>query len=92
MVLGFRLCGCSIADWPEKPAMIEPVHPLERGELHRLKPAPGPASANDLGLVEPDHGLGKHIVVGVPDAADGGFDARLGQSIAVRVKPPEEIG
>ena len=38
---------------------------------------------NDLGFVEAVDGLGESIVVAVSDAADGGFDASLGQAFSV---------
>ena len=40
------------ADGLQKPAIVEPVHPLERCELDSLEVAPGSTSMDDLSLVE----------------------------------------
>ena len=83
IVLGFELCRWSVADRLEQSSVIEPLNPVQRGELDWLKTAPGSASAYDFGLVKPDYGLGQRIVVGVANAAHRGFDAGLGESLGV---------
>jgi len=50
IVAGFGLGGWDIADRLEKPAVVEPVHPFEGGELHCLGVTPGPAAVDHLGL------------------------------------------
>ena len=40
------------ADGLQKPAIVEPVYPLEGCELDSLEIAPRPSSVNDLGFVE----------------------------------------
>ena len=63
--------------------MVEPVDPLEGGELDGPEAAPRTEATDDLGLEEADHGLGEGIVVRVADAADGRRDAGLGQALGV---------
>jgi len=72
-----------VADRLEQPAVIEPVHPFEGGVLNRLERAPRPAPIDHLRLEQADHRLGQSIIVAVADAADGGFDARLGEALGV---------
>ena len=48
----FSLGGRHVADGLEKPAIVEPVDPFERGKLHRLIAAPAAAPVDDLGFVE----------------------------------------
>jgi len=62
--------------------MVEPVHPRQGGEFHRVPVGPG-AAVNDLRLVQAVDGLGQGIIVGVPDAADGGFDACLLEAFGI---------
>ena len=50
--------------------MVEPVDPFQRGILDGVDRAPRSASADDLGLEQPDDRLGQGIVVRVTDAAD----------------------
>jgi hypothetical protein len=40
-------------------------------------------AADDLGLEQPDDGLGEGIVVAVTDAPDGGLDPRLEEALRV---------
>jgi len=71
--LGFG--GRDVADGLEEAPMVEPVHPFEGSELHRLSMAPGATPVDHLGLEQPDDRLGQGIVVAVADTADGGLDA-----------------
>ena len=75
--LGFS--GRDVADGLEQAPMLEPVHPLEGSELHRLGMAPGTTPADHLGLEQLDHRLGQGIVVAVTDAADRRLDAGFGK-------------
>src|SRR3954467_12231601 len=70
-------------DRPSMPSSNPPVHPLKRGELHRLKGPPRPASVDHLGLVEAVDRLRERIVKTVADAADRGLDARRSQALGV---------
>src|SRR3954452_13803018 len=72
-----------VADGLEQPAVVEPVHPLKRGELDCLKGPPRPASVDHLGLVEAVDRLRERIVKTVADAADRGLDARRSQALGV---------
>src|SRR5690606_30456896 len=72
-----------VSDRAEKPAVVEPVDPLERGELDILEVAPRPVRADQLRLVEPVDRLGESVVVRVADAADRGCDPRLRQPLGV---------
>jgi hypothetical protein len=63
--------------------MVEPVDPLEGGELEVVEASPGAAVADEFGLVEPDDRLGQRIVVRVTFGADGVDDADLGEAFGV---------
>ena len=80
-VFGFR--RGDVADGLEQPAMVEPVHPFERGEFDGLERPPRPTPIDDLGLVEAVDGFGERVVVAVANAADGWFDTGLGQALSV---------
>jgi hypothetical protein len=72
-----------VADRPEEAVGVEPPDPFQGGELDVLETAPRTLSPNDLRLEESDHGFGEGVVVAVAPAADGRFDAGLGQSLGV---------
>ena len=63
--------------------MVEPVDPLQRGELEVIAAAPGTTAVDQLRLVEPDHGLRQGVVVRVAAAADRGRHPRLSQPLRV---------
>ena len=71
------------ADGLQKPAIVEPVHPLESCELDGLEVPPRPASMDDLGLVEAVDRFGEGVVVRVADAANGRFDPGFGKALGV---------
>ena len=71
------------ADGLQKPAIVEPVHPLEGCALDGLEVAPRSASMDDLGLVETVDRFGEGVVVRVADAADGGLDFGFGEALGV---------
>ena len=54
IVLRFVFGRRDVANRLEQPAMIEPVHPLERREFHRLKMPPRALASNDFGFEEAD--------------------------------------
>jgi hypothetical protein len=91
----FGLGRRNVSDRPEQAAVVEPVDPLECGEFHRVEAAPRPAPMDHLGLEEAYHRLGERIVVAVADAADGGLDGGLRESLGVAdgqvLAPPDAL-
>ena len=67
----------------QQPAIVEPVHPLQRRELDSFERPPWPPPVDDLGLVETVDGFGESIVVAVPHAAYRRLDARFRQAPGV---------
>ncbi len=80
---GFGFRGRDVADRLEQAAVVEPVDPFESCELDRLEAAPGASPVDHLGLEEADHRLGERVIVAVADAADGGFDAGVGEALGI---------
>src|SRR3954451_13168767 len=78
-----RLRPGAVADGLEQPAVVEPVHPLKRGELDRRKGPPRPAPVDHLGLVEAVDRLGECVVKTVAHAVDRGLDPRPSQALGV---------
>lgn len=64
--------GRDVADRLQQPAIIEPIDPVQRGELDRLEAPPWPAPVNELSLVEAVDDLGERVVVRISDTAEGG--------------------
>ena len=71
------------ADGLQKPAIVEPVHPLEGCELDGLEVAPRASSMDDLSLVEAVDRFGEGVVVRIADAADGRLDPGFGEPLGV---------
>jgi hypothetical protein len=67
----------------EQAAVVEPIHPFERGEFDGLEIAPGAGASDDLGFEETVDRLGESVVVTIPDAADRGLDARFDKALGV---------
>src|SRR3712207_2922483 len=88
MVARLGLGGWDVADRLEETPVVEPVHPLEGGELDGFERLPGPEPSDHLGLEQANDALGQRVVVGITDAADGGLDARDRQALGV---PDAEI-
>jgi hypothetical protein len=80
---GLELGWWDIADGLQEPTMVEPVDPLQGGVLDVVHPLPGAAPADQLGLVQPDDGLGQGVVIGVADRANRGDRAGLGEPLGV---------
>ena len=72
-----------VANWPEETTIVEPIDPFKSGELDGFQCAPGPAPADDLSLEEAIYSFGERVVIAVANAADGGFDAGLGEALGV---------
>ena len=83
IVRRFGLGRRPVPDRLEDATVIEPVHPIERGELHRLQASPRAAGSNHLGLVQPGDGLGQGVIVRIANAPDRLLDAGLGQAFGV---------
>ena len=52
-----------VADGFEETAVVEPVDPSERPELHVVQVPPGSALSDELCLVEADDGLSQGVIV-----------------------------
>jgi hypothetical protein len=83
MVRRLEFGGRHVAERPEEPPVVEPVHPLERRELDCFDVPPWPTGANNLGLEEADDRLRKRVVVRITDASDRALDAGLGEPLRV---------
>jgi hypothetical protein len=53
----FQFCRGNVADGLKEPTVIEPVDPLQRGELHVFEGLPGAALSDELGLEKPVDGF-----------------------------------
>ena len=56
-------------------SVVVPVDPLEGRKLDLVECLPRSSAVDQLGLVEPDRGLGERVVVGVADRPDRGIGA-----------------
>ena len=65
----------------EDSSVAEPIHPVERCELHRLQASPRAAGLNHLGPVQPDDGLGQGVAIRIANAPNGLIDSGLGQAL-----------
>lgn len=54
VVCGFCFSGCDVANWLDKPAIVERADPFEGGELDGSEAAPRPPPMDGLGLEQPD--------------------------------------
>ncbi len=72
-----------VADWPEETTIVEPVDPFKSGELDSFQCAPGPTPADDFSLEQAIDSFRERVVVAVANAADGGFDANLGEALGI---------
>jgi hypothetical protein len=79
----FSLGWGDVADRLQKTPVVEPLDPVECGELDRLQRFPWSAPMDHLSFVKPVDGLGECVVVAVADAADGWLDASFGQAFGV---------
>src|SRR5690554_7316797 len=63
--------------------MVEPVHPLQGGDLHVGSTTLVTQVMNDFRLVEPDDGLSQGVVIAVAATADRGGGPSLGEPFRV---------
>ena len=63
--------------------MVEPVHPVERGEFHSLQRASRSLASNHLRLEEPNHGLGEGVIVRISAAPDRRLDPGVREPFGV---------
>ena len=83
IVMRLGLGGWDIADRLEEAAVVESVHPFERGEFHRFCVSPRATTLDYLGLEQAVDGFSEGIVAGIADAADGRLDPCVGQAFSV---------
>src|SRR5712671_4767096 len=79
----FVLGRWNVTDLTVKAGSVVPGDPLDDRPLELRLGAPRSMQGNEFGLECPVQRLGHGVVVGIPDAADRGCDARLGQALAV---------
>lgn len=76
----------NIAYGLQQPAIVEPVDPGQRRELHGFEGSPPPVPMDQLGFVESVDRLGESIVIDITLTADGGvgtgFSEALGRADA----------
>jgi len=63
--------------------VVEPVDPFQGGVFDLVDAFSGATAADELGLVQPDDGLGQGVVIGVAAGANRGDGAGLGQALGV---------
>jgi len=80
---GLELGRRDMANGLQEPAVVEPVDPLQGGVLDLVNPLPGAALADQLGLVQPDNGLGQGVVEAVAAGTDRGDGAGFGEPFGV---------
>ncbi len=78
-----ELGGWDVAECAVEAFGVEPVDPLQGGQLDLVDVAPRASPADQLGLVETVDRLGERIVVGVRDAADRRSGADLVEAFGV---------
>src|SRR5438477_10737174 len=83
VVAGFVLRWRDVAAPGMKPAMVVPVHPFQCGQFQVFKVTPRPVSADQLRLVQTDHGLRERIIVGIPDSTGRTVQAGSGKCCGV---------
>ena len=83
VVVVFELGGRDAPELAVKSTVVEPVDVFEGGELDVIEAVPWTSATDELGLVEPDGGLGQGVVVGVTPGPDRGNRARGCEPLAV---------
>jgi hypothetical protein len=67
--------GCEVVAVLEEAAVVVPGDPFGGFDLDVVEAMPGTPGLDQLGLVQPDHGLGQGVVVGGVHRTSRGFDA-----------------
>lgn len=62
----FELRRRNMADGFKEPAVVEPVDPLQCGELHVFEGLPGATFVDQFRLVETVDGLGESVIERIP--------------------------
>lgn len=78
-----RLRRAEVVAVLEGSAVVVPVDPFGGGDFEVVEAVPGPPGLDQLGLVEPDHGLGQRVVERRPDSSDRGLDLGCLQPLGV---------
>jgi hypothetical protein len=68
---------------PRQPGVVDPVDSVQGREVEIVESSPSPFPANQFGLEQADDALGHRAVIGVPDAADRGERAGLGEPLGI---------
>ncbi len=68
VVLGLVLDRGDVSQGGVQPGGVEPVDPVQGGQLEVVDAVPWTVAADEFGLVEADQALGLAVVVGVPPA------------------------
>ena len=76
------LCFCRwhIPDWLEQTAVVEPIHPFERGKFDCLEVSPRTTPVNDLSFIEAIDGLCQGVVIAVTDTPHRRFDTGFSEA------------
>lgn len=69
VIVCLSFCRRDVADGFEQAMVVEPGHPFECRELHRLLGLPRCPAMDQLGLVEAVDRLGQGVVIGIAFAA-----------------------
>ena len=72
-----------LADGAVQAGVVIPVDPFQGFPFDLTNGLPGVEELDDLGLEQADDAFGEGVVVGIPDAADGGIDAGFGEPVGV---------
>src|SRR5680860_1236088 len=89
MVHLFELRRGDVAGVLEEPAVVEPIHPLQGGELHIFEGLPGTALSDRLGLLEAVDGQAVNIAAAPPE---GQIRARPGPDLCAASPRPANPG
>lgn len=81
LLLDFK--WCEVVQRGVQPVVVEPVHPGQGGQFEFVDGAERAVDLDAFGLIQPDHGLGQRVVEGVPDGADRGDRADVGEAFGV---------
>ena len=83
IILHFIFSGRDISNRPKEPAIVEPIHPYQCCVFDGINVPPRSFSSYDFCLVQTVYGLSEGVVVGVPNAPNGGEDTGFRQALTV---------